>query len=68
MEEGKDAKDSAIVLTPEQVECLKEQLLDSIYKDIGRNVVKKFLWVSGAVGAAALAWLSGWVKVGGPTS
>jgi hypothetical protein len=53
----------AIVLTQEQVEALKDQLLDSIYRDIGKNVVKKFLWVAGAVGAAAIAWVNGWPRV-----
>ena len=36
-------------LTPEELETIKKQLLDSIYQDIGRSVVKRFLWVLGAI-------------------
>lgn len=45
--------------TPSEIEDIKKQLLDSIYADIGKSIVKKFLWVTGAVALAALAWLSG---------
>jgi len=45
-------------LTPAEIEDIKQQLLDSIYADIGKSVVKKFLWVAGSVGAAAFAWLN----------
>ena len=45
-------------LTEEEVECIKQQLLDSIYKDIRKSFVRKILWVCGAVGTAALAWLN----------
>jgi hypothetical protein len=58
---GKNDEEQKIVLTPEQVEALKQQLLHSIYADIGKNVVKKFLWVAGAVGATAIAWVNGWL-------
>lgn len=53
-------------LTDEEIEEIKQQLLDSIYKDIGKSLVKKFLWVLGAVVLAALAWLngSGHIKIG----
>lgn len=36
-------------LSPLELEAIKEQLLESIYADIGRSVVKKVLWVAGAV-------------------
>lgn len=38
--------------TKEELDYLKEQLLESIYADIGRSVVKKVLWVVGALAAA----------------
>lgn len=43
-------------LSDEQIAAIKEQLLASIYEDIGRSVVKKILWAGGAVFAALLAW------------
>lgn len=48
-----------VSLSQEELESLKEQLLDSIYADIGRSIVKKILWVLGAASVVALAWLSG---------
>lgn len=45
-------------LTDEQVKQIKEQILASIYEDIGRSVVKKILWAGGAVLSALLAWLA----------
>lgn len=45
------------VLSPEQIEQIKEEILASIYEDIGRSVVKKIVWSLGAVFAAVLAWL-----------
>lgn len=52
--------------TQEEIEDLKEQLLQSIYADIGKSFVKKFLWVFGAVVAGAFAALTafGHIKVG----
>lgn len=41
-----------------EVEEIKRQILDSIYADIGKNVVTKILWVGGAVLAALFAYLS----------
>ena len=46
-------------LTPKEIENVKDQLLESIYADIGKSVTKKFLWVFGAVVLALLAWLTG---------
>lgn len=43
-------------LTPEQLEAIKQQLLDSIYADIGKSVVKKVLWITGASFVALVAW------------
>ena len=44
-------------LSQEELDSIKEQLLESIYADIGRSVVKKILWVAGAVGIALLGYL-----------
>lgn len=44
-------------LTDEELADIKEQLLESIYADIGRSVVKKVLWVAGACVLALFAWL-----------
>lgn len=44
-------------LTDEQVEVIKQQLLSSIYEDIGRSIIKKVLWAFGAMFLALLAWL-----------
>lgn len=46
-------------LSAEELDNLKEQLLESIYADIGRSIVKKVLWILGAVAVAGFAWLAG---------
>lgn len=53
-------------LTDEELEILRERLLESIYTDIGKSVVSKILWVFGAIGFAAFAWLTahGFIKIG----
>lgn len=53
--------------TAEEIETIKTQILDSIYADIGKSVVKKVLWVSGAILLAAFAWLvgKGHINLGG---
>ena len=45
-------------LSAEELEEVKTQVLESIYADIGKSVVKKILWVGGACGTAFLAWLT----------
>jgi hypothetical protein len=45
-------------LSSEELEAIKTQLLDSIYTDIGRSVVKKILWIVGAIFSAALVTLA----------
>jgi hypothetical protein len=45
--------------TDEEVAALKQQLLESIYADIGKSLVKKVLWVGGACIFALFAWLVG---------
>jgi len=42
-----------------ELDAIKEQLLESIYADIGKSLVKKVLWLFGAVCLAAFAWLKG---------
>ena len=51
-------------LSSEEVELIKQQILASIYEDIGRSVVKKIAWALGAVLIALLAWLGakGYIK------
>jgi len=41
-------------LTSDEVVHLKEQLLQSIYADIGRSVIKRILWVGGSILVAIL--------------
>jgi hypothetical protein len=45
-------------LTPDEIDELKEMLLESIYADIGRNVVRKLLWIAAAVISTLFVWLS----------
>ena len=44
-------------LSDQELEAIKKQLLDSIYADIGKSVVKKILWIGGAVILALYAWM-----------
>ena len=46
-------------LSQEEIDIIKEQILASVYADIGRQLVKKFLWVVGATVLAFFAWLNG---------
>lgn len=46
-------------LTNEQVEAIREAILASIYEEIGRSVVKKILWIGGALLLAVLGWFAG---------
>jgi hypothetical protein len=50
-------------LTPEELTAIKEQLLESIYTDIGRSVVKKILWVVGALATALFIGLKAAGKI-----
>ena len=63
---GPDTKERRASFTPEEIENIKAQILDSIYKDIGKNVVSKVLWLFGAICLATFAWLSakGHIKIG----
>ena len=44
-------------LSDRDLEAIKKQLLDSIYADIGKSVVKKVLWIGGAIILALYAWM-----------
>jgi hypothetical protein len=46
-------------LSDEQVEAVKNAILESIYKEIGRSVVKWGLWVGGSILLALGGWLAG---------
>lgn len=52
-------KERRHTFTEAELQEIKDRLLESIYADIGKSIVKKFLWVTGAVCAAAIAWLAG---------
>lgn len=53
-------------LSQEQIDEIKRQLLESIYADIGRSLVRKFLWALGTVVFAAVVGLAaaGKLKLG----
>ena len=53
-------------LSDRELESIKNQLLESIYADIGKSVIKKILWIVGALAAASFAWLAGkgYISVG----
>ena len=38
-------------------ETIQKDLLKAIYEEIGRSVVKKVLWIGGAILAAIFAWI-----------
>lgn len=52
-------------LTPEQIETIAEnaaeravkKMTDNLYKEVGKGVVNKILWVVGIVAVALAAWL-----------
>jgi hypothetical protein len=47
------------VLTPEEVEIIKKQLIDSILADMSRSVIKKFMWVVVVFILIVVAFLTG---------
>ena len=51
-------------LTDDQIEIIRERILASVYEDIGRSLVKKILWILGALLVALLSWLAakGYIK------
>ena len=64
--ESKYAHNRRHPLSQEELTDIKDQLLESIYADIGRSLTAKFLWVFGAVVAAGFTGLTaaGRIKIG----
>lgn len=54
-----------VELTAEQIDIIKDAVLASVYEDIGRSLVKKILWVVGALLTGLLGWLAakGYVSI-----
>lgn len=46
------------------VERVTERVVQNFYAEVGRNVVKKFLWLAGIVVLGVAAWLGLTDKVG----
>ena len=57
MSEEGEQNERRKTFTPDEIDAITEQILDKIYADIGKSVVKKVLWVGGAILFAAFAWL-----------
>ena len=57
MSEEENTGSGAKRLSDQELEAIKNQLLDSIYADIGKSVVKKILWIGGAILLALYAWM-----------
>lgn len=63
---------TAAPLTEEQIEAIAEKaadkavakLTDHVYREVGRGVVSKFLWICGAIAASAYLWAKskGWLS------
>jgi len=68
MPEEKQTGSSQRRLTDQELEAIKKQLLDSIYADIGKSVVKKVLWIGGAILLALYAWMRAHGFDGGPNA
>ena len=47
----------------EELQEIKDRLLESVYADIGKGIVKKFLWLSGTLLVAVFAWMIGAGKI-----
>ena len=56
-----------VPLSQDEIDEIKRQLLESIYADVGRSLVRKFLWALGTVVFAAAVGLAaaGKIKFGG---
>jgi len=40
------------------IKGVKKQAMDEIYADIGKGLVKRVLWILGAIGTAITGWLT----------
>ena len=47
-----------VTLSQEELNEIKNQLLESIYADIGKNVVKKIMWIGGSIICALYALIT----------
>ena len=50
-------------LSDEQIDAIAEKAarraLDIVYAEVGKNVLKKVVWITGAVTVGLFMWLSG---------
>lgn len=50
-------------LSDEQIDAIAEnaarRALDIVYAEVGKNVLKKVVWITGAVTVGLFMWLSG---------
>ncbi len=55
--------------TDEQIAAIKDAILASIYQEIGKSLVRKVLWIGGAILLAIFTWLAGagHIKIPGTT-
>lgn len=57
-------------LTEDEIEALVDRLtkhvVENFYKEVGRNVVQKFLWLAGVVTVGIATYLGLTGKMGGP--
>jgi hypothetical protein len=55
--------------TDEQIAAIKDAILASIYQEIGKSLVRKVLWIGGAIILAIFTWLAGagHIKIPGTT-
>lgn len=55
--------------TDEQIAAIKDAILSSIYEEIGKSLVRKVLWIGGAILLAIFTWLAGagHIKIPGTT-
>lgn len=56
-----------IILSEEQIDHIAERAaevaLEKVYTEIGKSVVKKFLWVVGLITLSAVMWMIGTGKI-----
>ena len=55
--------------TDEQIAAIKDAILASIYQEIGKSLVRKVLWIGGAILLAIFTWRAGegHIKIPGTT-
>jgi hypothetical protein len=55
---GEERRSNPRPLTRDEIADIKNQILESIYADFGKSIIKKILWVSGACVLALFSWLT----------